>query len=369
MKQSKQAAGGESARLTRPRSFDLHARFPRLNSMAYKVGILGATGAVGQEIIRLLHERKFPIAELRLLASARSAGKKHHYADQSWTIQEATPESFAGLDVCIFSAGGGQSKEFAQAAVDRGCIVIDNSSAFRMDPSVPLIVPEINPEAIDNHQGIIANPNCSTAITLMGLFPLHQAFGLKRFIASTYQAVSGSGAGGLAELEEQTRAWAKGEPMRSKVYPHQIAFNLLPHVDSFLEDGYTREEMKMLNEGQKIMGLGDLQVTCTCVRVPVFRAHSISISAEFERPVNIEVARAAIDAFDGAELVDDPTQSKYPMPLNYSEVVPCGVGRIRKDAVFENGIALWVTGDQLWKGAALNALQIAELLHAKHLMK
>ena len=308
------------------------------------------------------------MAELRLLASARSAGKTQTYKDHSWTIQEATPESFEGLDVCIFSAGGGQSKEFAQAAADRGCIVVDNSSAFRMDPNVPLIVPEINPDAVDNHKGIIANPNCSTAITLMGLYPLHKAFGLKRFIASTYQAVSGSGAGGLAELEQQAKAWANGGEMEQKVYPHQIAFNLLPHVDAFLEDGYTKEEMKMLNEGRKILGLDDLKVTCTCVRVPVFRAHSISVSAEFERPVSIEAAREAIAGFDGAQLVDNPDNLEYPMPLDYSEVVPCGVGRIRKDCVFDNGLALWVTGDQLWKGAALNAIQIVELLNQKQLL-
>lgn len=336
--------------------------------MAYKVGILGATGAVGQEIIRLLHERNFPIGELRLLASARSAGKTQSYGDQTWTIEETTPESFAGLDICIFSAGAGQSKMFAQEAVQRGCVVVDNSSAFRQDPDVPLVIPEINPDAVDGHKGILANPNCSTAISLMGLYPLHKAFGLKSFIASTYQAVSGSGAEGIVELENQARAWAEGRPvseMKKEVYPHQIAFNLLPHVDDFLDDGYTKEEMKMLNEGRKIMGLDDLKVTCTCVRVPVFRAHSISISAQFEKPVSVEAAREAIRHFDGAELVDNPAELEYPMPLNYSEVVPCGVGRIRKDSVFENGLALWVCGDQLWKGAALNAIQIAELLHTK----
>jgi len=336
--------------------------------MAYKVGILGATGAVGQEIIRLLHEREFPISELHLLASARSAGKTQSYGDKTWTIEEATNESFDGLDICIFSAGGDQSKRFGQEAARRGCIVVDNSSAFRMDPNVPLVVPEINPDAVDAHKGILANPNCSTAISLMGLYPLHKAFGLKSFIASTYQAVSGSGAGGIIELEQQANAWAAGGEMKKEMYPHQIAFNLIPHVDAFLEDGYTKEEMKMLNEGRKIMGLKDLRVTCTCVRVPVFRAHSISISAEFEKPVSVEAARAAIAAFEGSELVDSPKDLQYPMPLDYSEVVPCGVGRIRKDTVFENGLALWVTGDQLWKGAALNAIQIAELLHQKQLI-
>ncbi len=336
--------------------------------MAYSIGILGATGAVGQEIIRLLHERDFPLSELRLLASARSAGKVQSYGDNSWTIQEATPESFAELDLCIFSAGGAQSKLFAKEAVQRGCIVIDNSSAFRHDLEVPLVVPEINPEAVDSHKGIVANPNCSTTISLMGLYPLHKAFGLKSFIASTYQAVSGSGAGGIIELEQQARAWAEGLPkegIKREVYPHQIAFNLIPHVDEFLDDGYTKEEMKMLNEGRKIMGIDDLRVTCTCVRVPVFRAHCVSISADFEMPVSVEAARDAVRIFAGAELVDQPEKAEYPMPLNYSEVVPCGVGRIRRDSVFENGLALWVTGDQLWKGAALNAIQIAELIHKK----
>ena len=333
--------------------------------MAYKIGILGATGAVGQELIRLLHERNFPLAELRLLASARSAGKTQTYGDQSWTIQEATPERFEGLDACIFSAGASQSKLFGEEAAKRGCIVIDNSSAFRMDPEVPLVVPEINPDAAFAHKGIIANPNCSTIITLMGLYPLHQAFGLKSIIASTYQAVSGSGAAGVAELEQQARAWAEDGEMVKEVYPHQIAFNLLPHVDDFLEDGYTKEEMKMPNEGRKIMSLPELQVTCTCVRVPVFRAHCISVSAGFDRPVSVEAAREAISGTAGVELVDDPANLKYPVPLDYSEVVNCAVGRIRKDQVFDNGLALWVTGDQVWKGAALNAIQIAELLHEK----
>lgn len=337
--------------------------------MAYTIGILGATGAVGQEIIHLLHERKFPIKELRLLASARSAGKTLHFGNQSWTVEETTPESFSGLDFAIFSAGGSQSLLYAREAVERGCLVIDNSSAFRMNPEVPLIVPEINPGAVDGNNGIIANPNCSTAIALMGLYPLHKAFGLKSFIASTYQAVSGSGTGGLVELESQVRSWVKGEPLQKEVYPYQIAFNLLPHVDTFLDSGYTKEEMKMLNEGRKILDLEQLRVTCTCVRVPVFRAHSISINAEFERPVDVEAAREAIRRFEGVNLVDDPQNRVYPMPIDYSEVVPCGVGRIRKDNVFENGLSFWVTGDQLWKGAALNAIQIAELLHEKGKLK
>ena len=337
--------------------------------MAYKLGILGATGAVGQELIRLLHERAFPYSELRLLASARSAGKTQTYEDKTWTIQEATPDAFEGLDICIFSAGASQSKLFADEAVKRGCIVVDNSSAFRMEEDVPLVVPEINPDATFEHKGIIANPNCSTIITLMGLYPLHKAFGLKSIIASTYQAVSGSGAGGIIELEKQMKALVEGGEVEKEVYPHQIAFNLIPHVDKFLHDGYTKEEMKMFNEGRKIMSLPDLKVTCTCVRVPVYRAHSISVSASFENPVSVQSAREAVASFDGVELVDNGANAEYPMPLDYSEVVNCGVGRIRKDAVFDNGLALWVTGDQVWKGAALNAIQIAELMHARGKLK
>ena len=328
-----------------------------------KVGIVGATGAVGQELIRLLHEREFPMGKLTLLASARSAGKTITWQDKSWTVKEAVPDAFNGLDVAIFSAGGSISEDLGPEAVKHGCIVVDNSSAFRMDEAVPLVVPEINGEVLrDTKPRIVANPNCSTAVALMGLYPLHQAFGLKRFFISTYQAVSGTGASAIIELEEQTRALMQGDTHTPQVYPHQIAFNLLPHVDSFLDDGYTREEMKILNEGRKILGHPDLQVSCTCVRVPVIRAHSMSINAEFEKPVSVEAAREAITGFEGAELRDDPAKLLYPMPIDYTETVPCGVGRIRKDAALDNGLALWVVGDQLWKGAALNAVQIAEVL-------
>ena len=337
--------------------------------MAYKVGIVGVTGAVGQEILALLASRNFPVEELRPLASARSAGKTIEFGGKTWTIREATPEAFEGLDFAIFSAGGSISKALAPEAAKRGCIVIDNSSAFRMDPNVPLVVPEINAHALKSHKGIIANPNCSTAIALMGLYPLHKAFGLKRFFASTYQAVSGTGAAAMEELKNQVKAWAMGDAIESSVYPYQIAFNLLPHVDSFLEDGYTKEEMKMLNEGRKIMDLPEMVCTCTCVRVPVFRAHSISIDAEFEKPVSVDAARKAIAEFVGAEVQDDPANKVYPMPLFYQNKVKCGVGRIRKNTAFENGLALWVCGDQLWKGAALNAIQIAEEMDRQGLLK
>lgn len=337
-------------------------------SKQYKVGIVGATGAVGQEIIRLLIEREFPCEAIVPLASARSAGKTTTFGDQTWTIIEATPEAFDGLDFAIFSAGASITNELAPEAVKRGCVVIDNSSAFRMDPEVPLVIPEINAHALDSHKGLIANPNCSTAIALMGLYPLHKAFGLTRFIASTYQAVSGTGAAAIQELDDQVRDYVQGNDLKQEVYPHQIAFNLLPHVDRFLDTGYTKEEMKMLNEGKKIMEMDSLRCTCTCVRVPVFRAHSISISAEFEKPVDMEAARQAIAGFEGAELVDDPIQGKYPMPLDYSERVACGVGRLRKDGVFDNGLCFWVVGDQLWKGAALNAIQIAEAMHDRNIL-
>lgn len=330
--------------------------------MGYKVGIVGSTGAVGQEFIKLLGDRKFPVDQLRLFASSRSAGKQVEALGQTITIEEATKTAFAGLDFVLFSAGGSISKELCPAAAAAGAVAIDNSSAFRMDPNVPLVVPEINGEAARAHKGIIANPNCSTAISLMGLYPLHLAFGVKRVFASTYQAVSGTGAEAMRELESQLRAWASGAPIENKVYPYQIAFNVFPHVDVFGDNGYTKEEMKLLNESRKIMSLPNFQASCTCVRVPVLRSHSISINAEFERPVSVEQARAAIAAFPGVDLVDDTANKVYPMPLFTAGKANCAVGRIRKDLAFENGLAFWVVGDQLWKGAALNAIQIAEYL-------
>ena len=333
--------------------------------MSYKIGIVGATGAVGQELIRLFLDRQFPVSDLRLFASSRSAGKKITVGEREVTVEEARADVFEGLDFAIFSASSGLSLKLAPEAAARGCVVIDNSSAFRMDSEVPLVVPEINPDAALGHGGIIANPNCSTIVALMALAPLNQAFGLKRFIASTYQAVSGTGAAAMVELENQVQAYVKGGEAEVEVYPHPIAFNLLPHVDKFLESGYTGEEMKMQNEGRKILGLPDLRVSCTCVRVPVFRAHSVSVNAEFERPVSIAAAREAIAAFPGSELEDDPAENRYPMPLDYAGKINCGVGRRRLDTALDNGIALWVVGDQLWKGAALNAIQIAELLHER----
>lgn len=330
--------------------------------MAKRVGIVGATGAVGEELLRLLVEREFPCSGITLLASERSAGKEIRYGERTYRVEAACPESFDELDLALFSAGSGITKELAPEAVRRGCTVVDNSSAFRMDPSVPLVVPEVNPEALRGHEGLIANPNCSTAITLMGLVPLHRAFGVKRLVACTYQAVSGSGVGGMRELESQVRAWQANEEPTCETYAHPIAFNLFPHVDVFFEDGYSKEEHKMLNESRKILDMPELRASTTCVRVPVMRAHAIAVHAEFERPVDVAAARGAVAAFPGAELCDEPSENRYPTPLAYSGKEKCGVGRIRVDAALENGLAFFVVGDQLLKGAALNAVQIAELL-------
>ena len=329
------------------------------------VGIVGATGAVGQALIGLLQRRHFPLKKLLLLASARSAGEKLSVGGQSWTVKEARPEVFTGLDIVFFSAGGLVSRELVPSAVSAGCLVIDNSSVYRMDETVPLVVPEVNASAAWDHQGIIANPNCSTAISLMGLAPLHRAFGLRSFIASTYQAVSGSGTGGIVELKKQIHAGVKGEVSEPDVYPYPIAYNVIPQVDVFQEGGYTKEEYKMLHESRKILNLPNLEVSTTCVRVPVMRAHSLSIHACFEKPVTISRARDAIDKFPGVVVRDDPSKLDYPMPLDYSEVESCAVGRIRQDAVLPNGLAMWVVGDQIWKGAALNAIQIAEIFVKK----
>ena len=326
------------------------------------IAVVGATGAVGADILATLEKRQFPVGELTLLASARSAGKTLTFRGEEVTVKELTKDAFAGIDIALFSAGGGISKEFAPAAKEAGCVVVDNSSAFRMDDSVPLVVPEINGEDVRNHQGIIANPNCSTIITLMALAPLHRAFGVKRIFASTYQAVSGSGAKALVELENQVNQIVNGEDVTRKVYPHQIAFNVLPHVDVFLDSGYTKEEMKMENEGRKILHHPEFRASATCVRVPVYRAHSIAVSAEFEKPVSVEAARDAITQADGVDVVDDPAQNQYPLPLDVAEKDNCQVGRIRLDCAMDNGLCFWVAGDQLLKGAALNAVQIAEEL-------
>ena len=326
------------------------------------VAVVGATGAVGIEMIKTLEKRNFPVGQLTLLASARSVGKKLPFRGTDVTVQELTKDSFKGVEIALFSAGGGISREFAPIAAAAGCVVIDNSSAFRMDDAVPLVVPEINAGDVKKHHGIIANPNCTTAITLMALYPLHQAFGVKRIFASSYQAVSGTGAKAIEELARQVGEVVAGQPVTKEVYPHQIAFNVLPHVDSFLPTGYTKEEMKMENEGRKIMHHPAFRASVTCVRVPVYRAHSIAVSAEFERPVTVDAARAVLLRAPGLDVVDNPDQKEYPLPLHIAEKDNCAVGRLRLDCALDNGLCFWVVGDQLLKGAALNAVQIAEVL-------
>jgi len=315
------------------------------------------------EMLQCLEERKYPLNSLTLLASARSAGKNISFRGENLTIKELTPESFSGIDISLFSAGGDISKTFVPHATAAGSVVIDNSSAFRMDNGVPLVVPEINPEAAQNRpRGIIANPNCTTIITCMGLYPLHRKYGLTGIIASTYQAVSGSGAQGIIELENQTRSLFNGDPLIRKIYPHQILHNVIPQVDSFLDTGFTKEEMKMLHEGRKILNLPDLAVTCTCVRVPVMRSHSISLTAIFAETPDPAVARSLFSGYPGVKLMDDPATGLYPTPLDTTGKDDCLVGRIRPDQVIPNALALWIVGDQVRKGAALNAVQIAELL-------
>jgi aspartate-semialdehyde dehydrogenase len=326
----------------------------------FTVAIVGATGAVGAELLRLLDERDFPVGDLKLLASAKSAGKRLSFRGAALPVEELSEDGFRGVDFALFSAGASTSKAFAPAAVRAGAKVIDNSSAFRMEPEVPLVVPEINADDARLHGGIIANPNCTTIISLMALCPLHRAFGLRRVVAASYQAVSGAGGKGIVELRAQVEA-AKEAPAPA-VFPHPIAFNVIPQVDAFLADGYTKEEHKFVNESRKILHLPELRASITCVRVPVYRSHAVALHAEFQKPVEVDRARDAVAKFPGVELVDDPASARYPVPLAASGIDACQVGRIRIDAALENGLALWVCGDQLLKGAALNAVQIAELL-------
>jgi aspartate-semialdehyde dehydrogenase len=328
----------------------------------YHIAIAGATGAVGAELLRVLERRNFPVAKIRALASGKSAGKSVSFRNQSIPVEELGEDSFDKIDIAFFSAGGERSRKFVPIARNAGAIVIDNSSTFRMDPDVPLVIPEINGQDVKEHHGVIANPNCTTAVALMALYPLHRAFGVRRVFAASYQAVSGSGARALAELKEQVQAHAEDRQSTPQVYPHPIAFNVLPHVDVFLESGYTKEEMKMQNEGRKIMHLPEFRASVTCVRVPVYRAHSVAISAEFEKPVSVEQAREVLAKAPGLELVDEPHNNRYPMPLDVAGKDNCQVGRVRRDCALENGLAFWVSGDQLLKGAALNAVQIAEFL-------
>ena len=328
----------------------------------YKVAVLGATGAVGREMIKILEERNFPVSELIPLASARSAGSTMTFRGQEITVREVTPDSFAGVDIVLGAAPNKLAQEYAPHIVAAGAVFVDNSSAFRMDKDVPLVVPEINPEDALKHKGIISNPNCSTIISLVAVNAINKISPIKTMTASTYQAVSGAGAGGVIELEEQTNAIVEGKSFEPSVFPYQIAFNLIPQIGGFDENGYTSEEMKMQNEGRKIMHLPELRVGCTCVRVPVYRSHSISITLYTEKALSVEEVKAAIASADGCRLVDNPEAKEYPMPLDTSDQDLVYVGRIRKDVASENGIALWCCGDQVRKGAATNAIQIAELL-------
>jgi aspartate-semialdehyde dehydrogenase len=337
----------------------------------YCVAVVGATGAVGKEMISVLEERAFPVSELIPLASYRTAGTEVSFCGQSITVKELKKDSFEGIDLALFSAGASVSQEFAPCAVQAGTVVVDNSSAFRMDPEVPLIVPEVNPEAMKSHKGIIANPNCSTIQMVVVLKPIHDRARIKRIVAATYQAVSGTGKEAMDELFEQSKMifhFQKNE-IQPKVYPHQIAFNCLPHIDVFLENGYTKEEMKMVNETKKIMGDDSIQVTTTTVRVPVFIGHSEAVNIEMEQELSPEECRKILQDSPGIVIVDDPSQNIYPLPINAAGEDPVFVGRIRKDETVLHGLNLWIVADNLRKGAALNAVQIAEVLIGHQVME
>ena len=327
------------------------------------VAIVGATGAVGEEMLLCLEQRAFPVTKLTLLASARSKGKTLKFRGEEVTVEELTEDSFAGVDIALFSAGGSISKKFGPLAAAAGAVVIDNSSAFRMDPDVPLVVPEINgADALVHPKNIIANPNCTTIVTLMGVAPLHRAFGLRNLIAASYQAVSGSGAQGIYELESQMKQAVAGEEIQTKVYSRPIVSNVIPLIGPIEENGYTQEEMKMQFEGRKILHNPDLRASVTCVRVPVMRSHSVVVTAQFDRKITPAQAREVLASAPGVAVLDDPANLVFPTPLDTTNKDNCLVGRIREDLVLDNALSLWVVGDQVRKGAALNAVQIAELL-------
>ncbi|UCG84690.1 MAG: aspartate-semialdehyde dehydrogenase [Dehalococcoidia bacterium] len=328
----------------------------------YHTAIVGATGLVGQEFIKILEQREFPMASVHLLASDRSAGKKMYVNHREIEVAELSPHSFDPVDIALFSAGGEVSKQFAPIAAKRGAVVVDNSAAFRMDPKVPLVVPEVNPEDLEHHEGIIANPNCSTIQMVVVLYPLHKVNPIKRIIVDTYQSVSGTGSAAVDELNNQTKLVLEGKSALPHVYAHQIAFNLLPEIDVFLDDGYTREEWKMIHETRKIMHDEYIAVSATCVRVPVVAAHSEAIHVEFSSPMSPEEARSILADAPGVKVLDDPSISLYPHPWSAAGTDEVFVGRIRRDASHPNGLAMWVVADNLRKGAALNAVQIAELL-------
>ncbi len=329
---------------------------------SYVVAVAGATGAVGREMTAILEERKFPVAELVPLASERSEGERLDFNGKKWTVKRLTKESFKGVDIALFSAGAARSLEFAPAAVEAGTVVIDNSSAYRMDPEVPLVVPEVNPHAIARHKGIIANPNCSTIGMIVALKPIHDAATIKRVVVTTFQSVSGTGKKAVDELARQTTALFSFKEIEKNVYPHQIAFNCLPHIDVFLDNGYTKEEMKMVNETKKIIEDNSIRVTATTVRVPVFRCHSESLNIETEKKLSADETRALLAAAPGVIVYDDPGKNLYPLAIDVAGKDETYVGRIREDESIEKGINLWLVSDNLRKGAALNAVQIAERL-------
>ena len=328
----------------------------------YKVAVAGATGAVGREMLKTLYERNFPVSEVIPLASARSAGNAVPFGDEELTVRELKEDSFAGIDLALFSAGGSVSEKFAPCAAHSGCVVIDNSSAWRMDPRCPLVVPEVNAQALRDQKGIIANPNCSTIQMVVVLKPILDAAGLERVVVSTYQAVSGTGQKGIEELERQVRDLFNGRDTENSVYPHRIAFNILPHIDVFLDNEYTREEMKMINETRKILSMPDLRVTATCARVPVFYGHSESVNVETARKLTARDCRALLARAPGVRVIDNPAENLYPLAIDAAGEDDTFVGRIREDESIENGLNMWIVADNLRKGAALNAVQIAEEL-------
>ncbi len=341
----------------------------------YNVAVLGATGAVGQELIGILLERGFPIKSLKALASARSAGRVLEIGGKELVVQEVTSESFAGVDLAFFMAGASVSRQFAGIAKEQGVVVVDNSSAFRMDPEVPLIVPEVNSDDLAWHKGLIANPNCSTTIAVMALAPLHAHGGLKRVVVSTYQAVSGIGAAAIDDLKQQVMQYTQGQPITATTYPspsapkhYQMLFNLIPQIDVFDEGGYTKEEWKMVRETQKILHDDSIQITATTVRVPVFRSHSESINVELHKELGVADARRLLEEAPGIKVYDDPGEQEYPMPLVTTDDDRVWVGRIREDFTVPSGLNLWVVGDQIRKGAALNSVQIAEELIRRNLV-
>ena len=338
-------------------------------SQLYRVAILGATGAVGTELLELLEERNFPIAELKLLASPRSAGSQLMFRGQPITIEAVTSDSFKNVDIVLASAGGSVSKQWVNDIVAAGAVMIDNSSAFRMDPEVPLVVPEVNPIAAKGHNGIIANPNCTTILMAVAVYPLHQVQPIRRIVAATYQSASGAGAMAMEEVKLQSQAILNGEAPKADILPYPLAFNLFPHNSPILDNSYCEEEMKMVNETRKIFGEPDLRVTATCVRVPVLRAHSEALNLEFDRPFDVSKARHLIATAPGVELVENWQKNYFPMPIDASGKDAVLVGRIRQDISHENSLDLWLCGDQIRKGAALNAVQIAELLIEKGWLK